>query len=545
MSQTTHLIAYDGVHVFNDLRVYVNATYPDMELTRSWNLHPCEDGGLLVTGCCYEWRIGVVGGDAMQQWLWLWRVDADGKVRWQHKLDVKALLRVNAFALDNLSIGVVDENLLLLAVGTDKGAVVLPAYLGEGGCAVDWASGVHVVGGLTLPLAKDETLVGLALPWVNVSLSPAGANWRLDCGRWQCEVGLRNSGKVWTRFYVAKGGEWLGALAWEFAGTRYDGALGNSGSFGTVALSGDVRHAVNVRKEGPMPGGGGGRAAAGREGDGGGSEPAPYEDLDMQQVAFSCRYGSVFADMRPAAPDHGLYHDMRHYAPLAHYEIRCPWEGDSYKRNRLDIDCCSGNVYRYSHPFINYANNLCVVDGQRLRVLLASRGGWWEGHTLNDYVRATFPRAVQGSEDGSGNPSFPDMDEKERVVRPSVEVYRGPSAALGQTGWLVGVSGEGSGWLLTHPGTLRNYVLGRDYTVPDCRQEGEALEWSKADWKWSAFMQRVVTTHLRYAGVEIVRFKTAAGKLWVLHKTVCFDPCGNSDDTLEKGSSLHLTRFNL
>ena len=38
MSQTTHLIAYDGVHVFNDLRVYVNATYPDMELTRSWNL---------------------------------------------------------------------------------------------------------------------------------------------------------------------------------------------------------------------------------------------------------------------------------------------------------------------------------------------------------------------------------------------------------------------------------------------------------------------------------------------------------------------------
>ena len=93
MSQTTHLIAYDGVHVFNDLRVYVNATYPDMELTRSWNLHPCEDGGLLVTGYCYEWRIGVVGGDAMQQWLWLWRVDADGKVRWQHKLDVKALLQ--------------------------------------------------------------------------------------------------------------------------------------------------------------------------------------------------------------------------------------------------------------------------------------------------------------------------------------------------------------------------------------------------------------------------------------------------------------------
>ena len=71
-------------------------------------------------------------------------------------------------------------------------------------------------------------------------------------------------------------------------------------------------------------------------------------------------------------------------------------------------------------------------------------------------------------------------------------------------------------------------------------------EWSEiADWKWAAFMQRVVTTHLRYAGVEIVRFKTAAGKLWVLHKTVCFDPCGNSDDTLEKGSSLHLTRFNL
>ena len=51
MKQTTSLIGFDGVHVFNDLRVYVNATYPDMESTRSWNLYPCGDGGLLVTGC--------------------------------------------------------------------------------------------------------------------------------------------------------------------------------------------------------------------------------------------------------------------------------------------------------------------------------------------------------------------------------------------------------------------------------------------------------------------------------------------------------------
>ena len=54
MKQTTSLIGFDGVHVFNDLRVYVNATYPDMESTRSWNLYPCGDGGLLVTGCTYE-----------------------------------------------------------------------------------------------------------------------------------------------------------------------------------------------------------------------------------------------------------------------------------------------------------------------------------------------------------------------------------------------------------------------------------------------------------------------------------------------------------
>ena len=551
MKQTTSLIGFDGVHVFNDLRVYVNATYPDMESTRSWNLYPCGDGGLLVTGCTYEWRIGEVGGDAMQQWLRLWRVDARGNVQWQHKLDVKELLRVNAFSLDNLSIAVVNEGTLLFAVGTAQGAIILPAYLDADHVALDWGGGTRIVGGLALPLATDDTLVALALPWVNVALAPSGPNWRLDCGRWFCEVGLGSGGRVWARFYTAKGGEWQGALNWDFAGSRYTAMLGNSKTFGSLALGGDVRYAVKVRKDGPMPGSStagsrAGNPASSREGGGGGgSEPAPYEDLEYEQVAFACSVSSVFPDFRAAAPDHGLYHDVRHYTPRAWLEVRCPWEGQNYSRNRLEVNCCSGNVYRYSQPFIPYSGSLGVVDGVRLRAVLVNRAGWLEGTTLNDYVRASFPREVQGSDDGNGGASFPDLDEKDRVVLPSPELYRAPSAALGQTGWLTGVSAETGPWLLTHPDTLYNYVTGRSYTVPDCRQEGEVLEWSHAAYQWAGFMQSVLTHHARYAGVEVLRFRVAGVKLWVLHKTVCFDPCGNSDDTLEKGSSLHLTSFTL
>ena len=551
MTQTTHLIEYDGLHVFNDLRVYVNATYPDMELTRSWNIHPCADGGVLVSGCCYEWRIGEIGGDAMKQWLRLWRIDAGGNLRFAHKLPVLDLLRVDAFALDNLSVVFVDENTLLLAVGTERGAVVVPAYFDAADVQVDWGAGALVANGVAAALPAGFRLVGLALPWTNVSLSPGeNANWRLDHGRWSAQVGL-DGGRVWARYASGKQGEWQGALGWNFAGRRYSGSLGTSGTLGKLALTGDVRYAVKVLKDGPMPSGGGasqrgnstGRGE-GRDG-GGGSEPAQYEDLEYQPVPFTCAWQGVTGDMRPAAPDHGLYHDMRHFTPLAWLEVRCPWEGENYDRNRLAVACSSANIYRYSQPFINYGGNLCVVDGGNLRLLLENKGDWWEGKTLNAYERATFPREVSSEGEGSGSrrPGWPGLEE-ERVVCPSRVVFSG-GETLGQTGWLTGVCNEHGPWLLLRPDTLHNYATGRSYVAPVCRQEGEVLEWSKAAYKWAAFMQRVVERHRRFGGVEILRFRTAANRLWLLHKTVCFDPCGNSDDTLEKGSSLHLTAIDL